>query len=178
MDVSLVINEMQRQHLLDWNDNTSIINKDNADWTQLIVRHGTKPPLSTANAIWLEIEDSVLANQANISAKQALSDGAVTSKSSWALIKAFNDALESVFESFGSITTQEYFDLGYTSWRTLYDNLPLEMQGRIQGFNTLFQNPSDNFSFTEPQSVNNGYKTEFMNRIRDFLEYITDRASI
>jgi len=123
--------------------------------------------------------DTPTVEQAIRLARQSLSDGAVTSKQLWPLIKAFNDALEgTVKELAPTATAQEMFDAGYASWRALYDNIdnPLVI-GYINGYSAMFNNPDDGFSLAiEPDELTNSYKHQFVTTMRDFLEYITDRA--
>ena len=152
--------------------------KRGADWYVLIEDDATQPEIDTIMAVLTNHYSSLTEKQQSDQAKQALADGAVTSKRSWAIIRAFNDSLEVEFANFGSVTMQQYFDGGYNAWRTVYDNLPLDVQIRIRGFSHLFMNPSDSFTFAEPQNPSNTYKKHFMLCIRDFLSYITDRAQV
>lgn len=148
------------------------------DWYVLIEDDATQPEIDTIMAVLTNHDSSPTTEQASELAKQALADGAETSKKSWAIIQAFNDSLEAEFANFGTATEQQYFDAGYTAWRTIYDGLPVDVQGRIRGFSHLFLNPDDSFSFIEPTTPDNAYKTHFMLCIRDFLGYITDRAQV
>lgn len=103
-------------------------------------------------------------------ARKALSDGATFSKLAIPLIKTFNDALEVLFFN-GTIGLAN----AYTSWRTIFDALPMDTKMRIIGYNNAFNDATYSLA-VEPDPLTDDYRVWFNRTIRDFLEYITDRS--
>jgi len=101
--------------------------------------------------------------------RESLSKGAMTSKTLWPVIEAFNDPLEQLAKA-----RQLTLDSAYTSYRSVFDALPLEVKTLMNQYTNAHTLRS--FSFVEPGTLNDSYKVQFNSAIRDFLVYVTLRA--